>query len=197
MKEEKFPTFEEFKLQLLNEKSEDQQYSYGCIMGYFNNGFNDPAISEEDLYNNEENEYGLEIEPHVTVLYGLIDDQIDEEEIIDLLRMINGPVVNTKQISLFTNDKFDVVKWDIESDELKILNKIFSKTYPFKSDFPDYHAHCTIAYCLPGTGSKYESVLDEPEEKKIDFWVYSKANGKKIKIIPGSDDIEILREKNK
>lgn len=194
MNEENFPTFEEFKLQLLNEKTEDQDYSYGCIMGFFKNRFKDPKIDEDDLYNNDEDEYGLEIEPHVTVLYGLKDDEIDEDEIVNLLKMIDGPMVSTKQISLFKNDKFDVVKWDIDSKDLEILNKIFSKTYPFKSDFPDYHAHCTIAYCKPGTGSKYEKVLDKEQKKKIDFWVYSKANGKKIKIIPGNKDIEILRE---
>ena len=32
----KFPTFEEFKkLKKINEKKEDQEYSYGCVMGYF------------------------------------------------------------------------------------------------------------------------------------------------------------------
>lgn len=198
--EEIIPTFEQFKKMLKNEpiiteKSKDQSYSYGCIMGYFNTGFKDPKIDKKDLYNNDENEYGLEVEPHVTLLYGLLDDKIEENEIIQLLQLINCPVVSTNQISLFENEKFDVVKWDIISEELKILNNVFSKTFPFKSDFPDYHAHTTIAYCLPGTGSNYKQKFKTPIEKKIDYWVYSKADGKKIKIIPGKKDIEILREK--
>jgi hypothetical protein len=100
-------TFEEFKAVL--EKSKNQSYSSGCLMGYFNKGFKDPKIKEDDLYNNEENEYGLEIEPHVTVLYGLHDDEIDENEIIKLFTLIDGPVVTTNKITLFKNEKFDVV----------------------------------------------------------------------------------------
>ena len=52
MSEERFPTFEEFKLQLLKEKKENQDYSYGCIMGYFKKGFKDPKIDKDDLYDN-------------------------------------------------------------------------------------------------------------------------------------------------
>ncbi len=184
-------TSKEFKK--INEKSEDQSYSAGCIMGYFDKAFLDIDVKEEDLYNNEENEYGREIEDHVTVLYGLTDDEIDESEIVKLFTMIDGPLVSTEQISLFQNDKFDVVKFDIISDELTLLNKVLTSTFPFKSTFPDYHAHSTIAYCLPGTGDSYVQTLSEPVEQKISYWVYSKANGKKIKITPGIGE-EILRE---
>lgn len=189
---ELIPTFKQFK-KLLNEKKEDQQYSKGCIMGYFNKGFKDPKIKKEDLYDNEDNEYGLEVEPHVTLLYGLLDDKINEEEIIKLLNLINCPEVNTNKISLFENEKFDVVKWDIESDELVLLNKMLCAIFPYESDFPDYHAHTTIAYCLPGKGKNYTEELKKPISKKIDYWVYSKADGKKIKIIPGKES-EIIRE---
>lgn len=186
-------TFEEFKAVL--EKSKNQSYSSGCLMGYFNKGFKDPKIKEDDLYNNEENEYGLEIEPHVTVLYGLHDDEIDENEIIKLFTLIDGPVVTTNKITLFKNEKFDVVKWDIDSEELVILNKMVEKMFPFTSSFPDYHAHCTIAYCLPGKGDEYTKEYKSNLKNKIDYWVYSKANGKKIKIVPGKGAEIIRKEK--
>jgi hypothetical protein len=186
------PSFNEFK-KLLLEKKTDQEYSSGCLMGYFNTGFKDPKIKKEDIYDNDKNEYGLEIEPHVTILYGLTDDKIDEEEIIKLFTLIDGPTVSTDKITLFENDKFDVVKWDVVSDELIILNKMVSSMFPFKSDYPDYHAHVTIAYCLPGEGEKYTNELKKELTKKIDYWVYSKADGKKIKIIPGKG-AEVIRE---
>lgn len=179
----------------LNEKTENQSYSSGCIMGYFNNPFPDVKINDDDLYNNEENEYGLELgDKHVTVLYGLQDEEINEDEVVKLFSMINGPDVTVTAISLFENDKFDVVKWDVESDELNILNKMVTSMFPYKSNFPEYHAHATIAYCLPGTGKQYEKKLDDDIQMKIDYWVYSKADGKKIKIVPGKEP-EILREK--
>jgi hypothetical protein len=185
-------SFDEFK-KTLNEKKENQTYSSGCLMGYFNTGFKDPKINKEHLYDNDENEYGLEIEPHVTVLYGLTDDKINEEDIIKLFTLIDGPEVSTDKITLFENEKFDVVKWDIDSEELKLLNKMTTSMFPFKSDHPDYHAHVTIAYCLPGTGKEYIKEFKKPFKKKIDYWVYSKADGKKIKIVPGEKS-EVIRE---
>lgn len=177
-------SFEDFK-KSLNEKKKDQQYSSGCIMGYFEKDFGDPKIKEKDIYNNEEDEYGLEVEPHVTVLYGLTDSEIEENDIVTLFNMIEGPVCETSEISLFENEKFDVVKWDIKSDELNMLNKMLTVMFPFKSDYPDYHAHCTIAYCLPGSGSDYKKELKKPKKQKIAYWVYSQADGRKIKITPG------------
>ena len=178
----------------MNEKTENQSYSSGCIMGYFDTAFKNPKIAKGDLYNDDENNYGLEIEPHVTVLYGLKDDEIEEDEVVKLFSIINGPEVSASKITLFKNEKYDVVKWDIESEELTILNKMVTSMFPFKSDFPDYHAHVTIAYCLPGKGSTYEQELKKSLNKKIDYWIYSKADGKKIKIVPGKKP-EILREK--
>lgn len=186
-------SFDEFKAVL--EKSKNQSYSSGCLMGYFNTGFNDPKIKEDDLYNNEENEYGLEVEPHVTVLYGLHDDEINEDDIIKLFTLIDGPTVTTNKITLFENEKFDVVKWDIDSDDLTLLNKMVTSMFPYTSSFPDYHAHCTIAYCLPGKGKEYTKNYKKDIKKKIDYWVYSKANGKKIKIVPGKGAEIIRKEK--
>lgn len=186
-------SFDEFKAVL--EKSKNQSYSSGCLMGYFNTGFNDPKIKEDDLYNNEENEYGLEVEPHVTVLYGLHDDEINEDDIIKLFTLIDGPNVTTNKITLFENEKFDVVKWDIDSDDLTLLNKMVTSMFPYTSSFPDYHAHCTIAYCLPGKGKEYTKNYKKDIKKKIDYWVYSKANGKKIKIVPGKGAEVIRKEK--
>lgn len=163
-------------------------------MGYLDSAFKNPDIEEGDLYNDEDNAYGLEIEPHVTVLYGLEDDKIEESEVVKLFSMIDGPSIEVSKISLFKNDKYDVVKWDVKSEELNILNKMVTSMFPYKSNFPDYHAHVTIAYCLPGKGSGYEKELEKPLNKKIAYWIYSKSDGKKIKIVPGKEP-ETIRVK--
>lgn len=188
--EKKILLFDKFKTL---EKKKNQSYDYGCIMGYFETDIQKCKIDKDDLYNNEENEFGLEVEPHVSILFGLHDDEIKEEEVTKLFTMIECPEITAAKISLFENDKYDVVKWDIESEELTILNKMVTSMFPFSTDYPDYHAHSTIAYCLPGTGKKYKETLDKPIKKKLKYWVYSKADGKKIKIIPGKG-IEIIRE---
>ena len=181
----------------LNEKTEDQSYSSGCLMGYFEEPFKEIKIKDEDVYDNEDNEYGRELnDKHCTILYGLKDTEIDEDELVKLFSMIEGPEVTTNKISLFKNDKYDVVKWDIISDELTILNKMVCSMFPYKSDFPEYKAHATICYCLPGKGKKYEEELKKPLKYKISYWVYSKADGKKIKIVPGKKP-EVIREATK
>lgn len=178
----------------INEKTEDQSYSSGCIMGYFDTDFKEIKIKESDIYDNEEHEYGRELgDKHCTVLYGLKDKKIDENELVKLFSMIEGPEVSTKEISLFKNEKYDVVKWDIISEELAILNKMVTSMFPYKSDFPDYHAHVTISYCLPGAGKSYTQEFKKPLTKKIAYWVYSQSSGKKIKIVPGKEP-EVIRE---
>lgn len=70
---------------------------------------------------------------------------------------------------------------EVVTNYLHKLNKKFRK-YPFTSDYPDYHPHCTIAYVKAGTSDKYIKKLNDlefikAEPEKI---VYSKANGEKI-----------------
>jgi hypothetical protein len=185
----------------LNEKTEDQSYSYGCIMGYFGEnpmdflsaGREDYDVKEEDLYDNDEHEYGREIEPHVTLLYGLHQD-IDEQDVIDVLKVLKMDICKFTGISCFKNDKFEVLKWDIDSVDLALANKLICKLFPYTNKFPDYHPHCTIAYLQPGAGDKYTSrqpnnIVNLPIVK----WVYSMANGRKISV-DYSGTVEVIRE---
>lgn len=187
------------KTKLVTEKSENQSYSYGCIMGYFNvaeyNKLNNRigSIDDKDIYNNDENEYGREIEPHVTVLYGLHDDELDQDEVIQLLKCLKLPTVKLAKISSFNNEKFDVLKWDVESEDLNLYNKIVTLMFPFTSKFPDYHAHCTIAYLIPGKAKTYSKEIKEIIELPIEKWVYSKADGTKV-CINSKGEIEELRK---
>jgi len=188
----------EFKSKLINEKKKNQQYNSGCLMGFFdidpkdlyNEYFN---INQEDIYNNEENEYGLEIEPHVTLLYGLEDDKIVEEDVIQLMNLIKMPTVTFEKISLFENENFDVLKWDLNREQLSIINMIIKNIFPNTESFPEYHPHATIAYLKPGTGKKYITEPNEIVKRHINHWVYSKADGKKIAIY-NDGHVEILRE---
>lgn len=192
---EEIPDFESFK-KMIREKKEDQQYSSGCLMGYFDidpdyyTGF--VNIDLEDIYNNEENEYGIEIEPHVTVLYGLHDNEINEDDIVKLFTLIKPFKVEFNNISLFENEKFDVLKFDINDEYLKIVNSIVESKFPNTQSFPEYHPHCTIAYLKPGTGKKYVTELNEKVEMYITNWVYSQSNSRKISI-DDEGKITILR----
>jgi len=163
-----------------------EKYKYGCVMLYLELSKAkqkeiQALVSEEDLYLGPKDEpgYGRETEPHVTILYGIHDD-VPDSDVEKLIDELVAPDIMLNKISIFDNaDKgFDVVKFDVENKELNKMNKKF-KTLPFTSDYPDYHAHVTIAYVKPGEGKKYIHTLDDAISvipKKI---VYSKANGEK------------------
>lgn len=111
-------------------------------------------IDKNDIYN--EPGYGIETEPHVTILYGF-HNEVTAEEVFDLYKL-NIPLksieIHIKGISIFENPKFDVVKFDVESDILTKAHDIM-KDLPNTEDFSEYHPHITIAYVKHGEGQKY------------------------------------------
>lgn len=173
----------------LFEKEMNQDYDYGCIMasvGFSNSYWNKTLknIDRNDLYNNHSNEYGLEVFPHVTILYGLhstIDDSEIEKVIYEIKKPIEMEIVG---ISCFTQEKYDVLKFDVQSHDLANLNETFKK-FPYTNAFPNYIPHITIAYLQPGKGSKYEDDISTfgkfPFSLSSSKIIYSKADGKKIK----------------
>lgn len=131
---------------------------YGCLMANFNTtGWSDyikGLIDEADVY--DEEGYGLELEPHITVLYGLHDEEFNFEDLKKILPPIEKLFAFKKNISIFTNDnmEYDVVKFEIESSILVELNEKIRNQFPYTSTF-DYNPHMTIAYVKKGTGKKY------------------------------------------
>lgn len=171
------------------------KHEYGCIMASHNfvKLYND--IDPEDVYDTEDGSHGIETEPHITLCYGLHDEEIDKAEVILLLQSLIIPKVTLTEINLFENEKFDVLKYEIGlADKLSLINKIITSIFPYTTNYPDYHAHSTIAYLKPGTGKKYVKKLDQPVDLFLNRWIYSQANGEKLSIL--NDVVEILRKKN-
>jgi 2'-5' RNA ligase len=107
-------------------------------------------IPDDDLYT--ENGHGREEEIHVTVLYGLHSD--DSKEARDALKDESSMEIELKETSIFEADKFDVVKFTVQSKDLVGANKKLS-TCDHTNDHGSYSPHCTIAYVKKGTGKKY------------------------------------------
>lgn len=178
------------KLIDLIKESASVPYEYGCVMLYFNfpliNKIHD-IINPEDVYNNENDPiFGLENEPHCTLLYGLHKEVTLE----DVTNVINNAVFGDCKLynaSLFENEKYDVLKFDVGYPVkggafLHKCNKELKK-FPYTSNFPDYHPHLTIAYLNPGSGKKYTELLKNQEFILTpQYVVYSQPSGDKNKI---------------
>ena len=162
----------------LNEQKNDK--TYGCVMmdadmkDWEDNHIS--GIDPKDVYHKPyDDSYGLEDNPHVTVLYGIHEDEIDPEVIYDVIQNEMGPLtLNVDEIGTFEGDEYDVVKYNLPvTDELKSYREKFEKRYPNTQTFPEYHPHMTLAYVKPGCGKKYAKKLDEPFEVNFNKGVYS------------------------
>lgn len=179
--------FASTKLSGLPEKIEEDddkssRLEYGCLMLYFDvPWWNDlmDMVDDKDLYAKEG--FGKEREPHVTLLYGFHDDEIDKgklEKFVD--KIIQRPIsIQLDKIDTFNNDEFDVLKFNVSGDILHKINKALTDNFEYTSDFPDYNPHMTIAYLLPKMGVKYLDLVDTPIKMVAKKVVYSTPNNDK------------------
>ena len=99
---------------------------------------------------------GIDRDPHITVAYGL--DNIGEADRIKVIQMPKGAKIKVKGISTFDNPDKTVLKFDIDSDDLKEIHNSIEKEIglPGKT-FKDYKPHMTIAYLKKGSDiNKYK-----------------------------------------
>jgi hypothetical protein len=141
---------------------EEPVIKYGCLMldldipkAKWNSLLK--LIDEKDF--SEEKEKPLEREPHITVLYGF-HDEVTPEIIEKELEGVKAPKFQFSKVSVFNNELYDILKFEIESKDLHALNKKFSKL-PHTNKFPDYKPHSTIAYLKKGTANKYIKKINE------------------------------------
>lgn len=171
------PMFENF-LENCGEINEGKKYPYGCAMLQFD--FPEIKLFHEKIDSDDLTGSGFETEPHVTLLYGLHDDEIDEGQVIDICQSIKIGHMDLHNVSLFQNDEYDVLKFDVRSTFLHKINEELVKL-PHTTDYPDYHAHCTIAYLKPGKGKEYvEKFSNRSFEVYPTRFVYSKPSGEKV-----------------
>lgn len=111
---------------------------------------------------------GVEMQPHITVKYGLHTD-----ETMEVYQAILGtaPVAVTLGVcSVFSpagndsqrgGDAYDVLKIEIESEALHELNAKISERLECTDTHPEYKPHATIAYVKPGLGEWYAAKLTD------------------------------------
>ncbi len=158
--------------------------TYGCVMTDLkvdDSSWNkiQEEIADEDVYTSPDHPFaGRVTDPHVTILFGL--HCYVEDDLIESCCTDQKIKCFLKNISLFENENYDVLKFDIQSDELNYLNQKL-KELPHTTDYPEYHPHCTICYLKKGMGKKYVDKLGKFNNMEIEPSIikYSKGDGTK------------------
>lgn len=157
---------------------ENHKRRYGCVMGILpisKDGWSEllEKIDPEDLYG-KDGDYGRELEPHVTLLFGFpnLPDKLIEKKIEDF----TAPTVSMSNITSFNLSKYDILKFDVNGPELKGMHDELSKL-PNHDKLPTYNPHVTIAYLKKGTAKKYVGKLSQPFTATLKEIKYSKQDG--------------------
>ncbi len=153
--------------------TEQKKRTYGCVMlaASVPRWSRDhlSLIDKDDIFVEE----GLEKDPHVTIAFGIHEDTANPQAVLRMIQDTGPITVTVDKISLFENDKFDVVKYDIPKDRaLTSLRKSILDAFENTQTYPDYHPHMTIGYVLPGTGKQYAGKVT-PFEVTFDVAMYS------------------------
>jgi len=159
-------------------------HDFGCAMLYYDfpkmKELHE-CIEEGDIYTEENDDsYGLEDEPHVTLLYGL-HDGVDDEHVREICMSHKFENLLLENISSFENEKYDVLKFDVKGKGLHECNSKLANL-PHTNDYPNYHPHSTIAYLKPGKSKGYiEKLKGASHQISPKMIVYSKPSGEKSK----------------
>lgn len=93
---------------------------------------------------------GFEDRPHVTILYGVHTSYAPFDAIEAIETHPRFPL-RLGCVSLFKNPEFDVVKVDVECQDLFALRSVFLNTCEYTLTQKEYIPHATIAYVKPGS----------------------------------------------
>lgn len=160
-------------------------YSYGCVMVEVpvkNWKEITQFIETDDLYEEKDDStYGIQNNPHLTLLYGL-HENVTDEQVKSVFDNFNEQInIEIEGIDIFENEKFDVVKFNVK--KTNTLQNIFDKLseFPNSNEYPDYKPHITIAYVKSGTGKKYVNPNYKYKVEDATEITYSKPNDDKFK----------------
>ena len=104
---------------------------------------------------------------HITVAFG-----INIHTDINLIKEIVGnrpSYFQITELSLFENDNFDIIKFDVMSTDLRILNHIIRSKMEVKTTFNEYHPHLTVAYVPKGMGTELIARLNKLLYEELNF----------------------------
>lgn len=158
------------------------KYEAACIMAEMSFPSWDQVLNVVDP--KDLGEFGLEKEPHVTIMDG-IDPDVKLDEIVKIVQGWLKPTVILEQFGVFEREDFDVLYLKVNSFDIGVCREL-AKGLPNFQSFPHYSPHLTVAYLKAGEGKKY---LDIPIEipfdsYEVDHFQISMSSGKQQSVSP-------------
>ena len=163
--------------------TEEKKHDYCCAMLFFEfpkmKEFHSLINKNDIFFDDSDSSYGLEDEPHTTLLWGL-HDNVKTEQIKEVIKLFEFGKYKLYNPSLFQNEGYDVLKFDVMGKNLHDINEKLKKL-PHTSTYPDYHPHMTVGYLKPGKGKQYAEKLKKFKNIELipTHVVYSKTDGSK------------------
>lgn len=122
------------------------------IIDYYIKGIID---TRDLLYSRDLPQYGNDINPfHITIKNGIHTKHTDE--ISNIIQDIEIIQVEIGKTSIFSNGEYDILKFDIYSEDLININKIIRNNISCTDMYLTYNPHITLAYLKEGKGNKYK-----------------------------------------
>jgi 2'-5' RNA ligase len=141
-------------------------------------------IDKNDLHIGE-TPTGLEKKPHITVRYGLGNG--DSAKVRGLLKDERPASIQLKGLSLFHQKGYDVLKVDVESEDLRRINGTIKNNTDSADTHPKYNPHVTVAYLKKGTGQKYMDSMSLNKSFVGRGVIFSDTAGREVNIPLGTN----------
>lgn len=161
----------------------NKNYKYSCLMLSFPKEIASKIIDygKDKIKDNLLVGDGREDDIHVTVLYGLHDEDSDKAR--ESVSKYTGCKLTLGNIDKFeTGEDEDVIFVSVDSQDLHSMNKDVRKL-PFTNKYDDYHPHVTIAYVKRGSCDHLlgDDIFNGIEVESNDL-VFSSFNGSRTNI---------------
>ena len=128
--------------------------------------------------------YGRIKDIHITVLYGIENENIPEE-LRNIVQKYLPLEIKTGLMNKFESDEYDVILVEVEvSDKLKKMRNEIEKEIPNQNEYREYKPHITVAYVKPGSCDfLIRNDQFSGRKFKVKNIVFSSKNGKKAKVL--------------